>query len=115
MKTKGKAPGRPTARELAAQISALIAESNAASLRLHRLLLDGHDTRAVRVEILALEERVHEIRRTGDQLAAQRDFEDAESVKQAAADIVAEALERVEALLSSRQPPQNPSEEGYRS
>jgi hypothetical protein len=115
MKTKGKTPVRPTPREIAAQIGTLIAESNAVRRRLHRLLLDGHDTRAARAEILAFEERIHEIRCAGDQIAAQRDLEVATSVKRAATDIVAEELERIGALLTSRQPPQHPTGEGSRS
>jgi hypothetical protein len=105
----------PTARELDAQLRTLLAESDAARPRLRRLLLAGEDTSAVRAEIRALEERVHDIRRTGDQLAAQRELEAAEHVKQDAAAIAAEAIERLAALVASRQPPQRPRMEDYRS
>jgi hypothetical protein len=105
----------PTTRELDAQLRTLLAESDAARPRLRRLLLAGEDTSAVRAEIRALEERVHEIRRAGDQLAAHRDAQAAEDIKQDAADIAAEAIERLSALLASREPPQHPSMEDYRS
>jgi hypothetical protein len=100
----------PTARELDAQLRALLAESDAARPRLHRLLRTGKDTSTVRAEIRALEERIHEISRTGDQLAAQRDLEAAANIRASTDVIATEAIERLTALMKRRQPPQHPKE-----